>query len=274
MDTHTATQEVILAALIGAIVWNVLTWYFGIPSSSSHALIGGLVGATLVFAGVHAVLWNGVLSKVVLPMVISPLIGGVVRLRRSWRCIFGLFAHVRPTRVNRLFSWLQRLSAAGVAFNHGQNDAQKTMGVITLALVTFHVLPGGHKVTVPPWVMLSCATMMGLGTAVGRLADHQDAGPGHHSAGAGQRLRGGDGGERGAVRGQPAGDAGEHDAYRVSAASSASASPSASRMCAGRWRQRMVTAWVLTLPGAALVAGVCFFVIQMSTGSQAVALAH
>ncbi len=94
--------------------------------------------------------------------------------------LFALFANTRPAKVNGIFSWLQRISAAGVAFNHGQNDAQKTMGVITLALVAFHVMPGGKDVRIPTWVIASCATAMGLGTLSGRLAHHQDAGNANH----------------------------------------------------------------------------------------------
>ena len=266
IDAHAATQEVILAALIGAIAWNLLTWYFGIPSSSSHALIGGLVGATLVFAGTHAVIWKGVIDKVVLPMVFFPIIGGAIAFV-IMMLLFMLFANTRPAKVNGIFSWLQRLSAAGVSFNHGQNDAQKTMGVITLALVAFHLLPGGKHIHIPTWVIASCATAMGLGTIAGGWRIIKTLGT---------RI----------IELQPInGFAAETSASLVLATATYLGMPVstthivsgsvfgvgiAKRLNEVRWpiAQRMVTAWVLTLPGAALVAGLSFFVIHL-TGHQA-----
>ena len=270
IDSHAATQEVILAAIIGAIAWNVLTWYFGIPSSSSHAIIGGLVGATLVFAGSHAVIWKGVIDKVVLPMVISPLVGCIIAFS-IMMLLFGLFADTRPSKVNGLFSWLQRISAAGVAFNHGQNDAQKTMGIITLALVAFHVMPGGKDVRIPTWVIASCATAMGLGTLSGGWRIIKTLGT---------RI----------IDLEPInGFAAETSASIVLATASYFGMPVstthivvgsvfgvgiAKRLNEVRWpiAQRMVTAWVFTLPGAALVAGLSFFIIQL-TGHHPAAVA-
>ena len=270
IDSHAATQEVILAAIIGAIAWNVLTWYFGIPSSSSHAIIGGLVGATLVFAGSHAVIWKGVIDKVVLPMVISPLVGCIIAFS-IMMLLFGLFANTRPSKVNGLFSWLQRISAAGVAFNHGQNDAQKTMGIITLALVAFHVMPGGKDVRIPTWVIASCATAMGLGTLSGGWRIIKTLGT---------RI----------IDLEPInGFAAETSASIVLATASYFGMPVstthivvgsvfgvgiAKRLNEVRWpiAQRMVTAWVFTLPGAALVAGLSFFIIQL-TGHHPAAVA-
>ena len=267
IEAHAATQEVILAAIIGAIAWNVLTWYFGIPSSSSHALIGGLVGATIVFSGTHAVIWKGVLDKVVIPMVISPVIGCVIAFSLMM-LLFGLFANSRPAKVNSLFSWLQRISAAFVALNHGTNDAQKTMGVITLALVAFHVMPGGPKVHIPLWVIASCATAMGLGTLSGGWRIIKTLGT---------KI----------IDLQPInGFAAETSASIVLATATYFGMPVstthivcgsvfgvgiAKRLNEVRWpvAQRMVTAWVLTLPGAALVAGLSFFVIQLTGGHPA-----
>ncbi len=261
IDAHAATQEVILAAIIGAIAWNVLTWYFGIPSSSSHALIGGLVGATLVFAGTHAVIWKGVVNKVVVPMVLSPILGGVIAFA-IMMLLFGLFANTRPNKVNGIFSWLQRISAAAVAFNHGQNDAQKTMGVITLALVAFHFLPGGKHVRIPTWVIISCATAMGLGTLSGGWRIIKTLGT---------KI----------IDLQPInGFAAETSASIVLATASYFGMPVstthivcgsvfgvgiAKRLNQVRWpvAQQMVAAWVLTLPGAALAAGLSFFVISL-----------
>ena len=266
IDAHAATQEVILAAIIGAIAWNVLTWYFGIPSSSSHALIGGLVGAALVFSGTHSVIWKGVLDKVVLPMVLSPVIGGVIAFS-IMMLLFALFANTQPSKVNGLFSWLQRLSAAGVAFNHGTNDAQKTMGVITLALVAFHVLPASKHIHIPTWVIASCATAMGLGTLSGGWRIIKTLGT---------KI----------IDLQPInGFAAETSASLVLATASYFGFPVstthivcgsvfgvgiAKRLNEVRWpvAQQMVMAWVLTLPGAALVAGLSFFVIQLTVGSH------
>ena len=268
--TGDSLQLVILAAIIGAIAWNVLTWYFGIPSSSSHAIIGGLVGATLVYAGTNAVIWKGVLEKVVLPMVISPILGGIIAFI-IMMTLFALFANSRPSSVNGIFSWLQRLSAAGVAFNHGQNDAQKTMGIITLALVAFHVMPGGKDVRIPNWVIFSCATAMGLGTLSGGWRIIKTLGT---------RI----------IELQPInGFAAETAASIVLATASAFGMPVstthivcgsifgvgvAKRLNEVRWTtaQRMVSAWVLTLPGAALVAGLSFFVINLGHHSTVVAM--
>ena len=123
---------IVLAALLGAIVWNLGTWYFGLPSSSSHALIGGLVGAAL--AASEAVKWAGVLDKVIIPMVVSPLIGfGVSYL--FMLAMLWAFRRVNAVRANRGFRWAQIASAATMAFGHGTQDAQKTMGVIALTLV-------------------------------------------------------------------------------------------------------------------------------------------
>jgi phosphate/sulfate permease len=153
---------VVLAALIGAIVWNLGTWYFGLPSSSSHALIGGLVGAAL--AASEAVKWRGVLDKVVIPMVISPLIGfGLSYL--FMLVLLWTFRNVNAVRANRGFRWAQIASAATMAFGHGSQDAQKTMGVIALTLVVSGHL--GPNNPIPLWVILSAATAISAGTYSG-----------------------------------------------------------------------------------------------------------
>jgi phosphate/sulfate permease len=152
---------VVFSALIGAIVWNLITWRFGLPSSSTHALIGGLVGAAL--GSSTTVQWTGVLDKVIVPMVVSPLIGlslGYVFMV----AILWLFRRVRPGAANNGFRRAQIGSTAAMAFSHGTQDAQKTMGVITLALVTTGHLDGFN---VPTWVILLAAGAMGLGTLAG-----------------------------------------------------------------------------------------------------------
>ncbi len=153
---------VVIAALVGAIAWNVTTWYFGLPSSSSHALIGGLVGAAL--ASGSTVAWAAIYKKVLLPMVLSPMVGFalafLVMLTFMW-----VFRRKSPGRVNRGFRLAQTLSAAALALGHGLQDAQKTMGVIFLALVT-----GGYETaggSLPWWVIASAATAISLGTYSG-----------------------------------------------------------------------------------------------------------
>jgi len=153
---------IVLAGLIGAITWNLGTWYFGLPSSSSHALIGGLIGAAL--AGSEGVKWSGIGDKVVVPMVSSPL-GGLVLGYLFMLALLWTFRNAHAHKVNRGFRWAQIVSAAGMAFGHGTQDAQKTMGVIALALVVSgHLAPHSG---IPLWVILSAATAISLGTYSG-----------------------------------------------------------------------------------------------------------
>ncbi|CAM3297787.1 inorganic phosphate transporter [Kibdelosporangium persicum] len=155
--------QVVIAAMVGAIVWNVTTWYFGLPSSSSHALIGGLVGAAL--ASATSVRWDGVLEKVVLPMIISPLVGfGLGYLLMT--TIMWLFRKANAHRVGRAMRRAQIASAASLALGHGLQDAQKSMGVIVLALVISGNQTGYH---VPLWVILVCAVALAAGTYSGGM---------------------------------------------------------------------------------------------------------
>ena len=155
--------HVVTAALVGAIVWNLLTWYFGLPSSSSHALVGGLVGAAL--ASATTVHWSGVLKKVIIPMVVSPvvglLLGYVVMTAIMWA-----FRNANAHRTGRLMRRAQVFSAASLALGHGLQDAQKSMGVIVLALVV-----SGYQDTysVPLWVIVACALALAAGTYSGGL---------------------------------------------------------------------------------------------------------
>lgn len=153
--------QVLLAALIGGCAWNLLTWYLGFPSSSSHALIGGFIGAVVISAGWEAIQMHG-LEKVLIALFASPIIGFVIGYL-VLRVIYLLCWNASP-RVNRLFKRGQLLTAIALALSHGTNDAQKTMGVITLALVTSGYL---QVFRVPTWVILLCASMIALGTAVG-----------------------------------------------------------------------------------------------------------
>jgi PiT family inorganic phosphate transporter len=148
----------VLAALIGAVVWNLVTWYFGLPSSSSHAMIGGLVGAALAAgAGVQ---WSGVLNKVIVPMVVSPVLG-FVGASLVMTAILWIFRRGRPTRITRGFRHAQTFSAVAMALGHGLQDAQKTMGVIVLALVVGGMHTGFD---IPWWVIVCSAGALSLGT--------------------------------------------------------------------------------------------------------------
>jgi PiT family inorganic phosphate transporter len=153
---------IVLAALVGAIVWNLGTWYFGLPSSSSHALIGGLVGAALVAS--EGVKWNGLLDKVVIPMVISPLIGFTASYLFMLILLWA-FRRANAHRAQRGFRWAQIVSAATMSFGHGTQDAQKTMGVIALTLVVSGHL--GENDDIPLWVVLASAAAIAAGTYSG-----------------------------------------------------------------------------------------------------------
>jgi len=153
----------VTAALAGAIVWNLVTWYFGIPSSSSHALIGSLLGAGIASLGAGSVHWNVLINKVAVPLLLSPAAGFVLALALM-RILIGVFGSMSPSRVGPIFRRSQIVSAAFMAFSHGSNDAQKTMGIITLGLVSAGILPSFH---VPTWVIGLSAAAMGAGTFAG-----------------------------------------------------------------------------------------------------------
>ncbi|MEU9502146.1 inorganic phosphate transporter [Streptomyces sp. NPDC048196] len=153
---------ILFAALLGAVAWNLVTWYFGLPSSSSHALFGGMVGAAL--AGGTTVIWSGVIEKVVLPMFISPVIGLVLGYL-VMVVILWLFRRSNPHKAKRGFRIAQTVSAAGMALGHGLQDAQKTMGVVVMALVIADV--EDKNAAIPIWVKLACAITLSLGTYAG-----------------------------------------------------------------------------------------------------------
>ena len=175
-DPAIVTQSVVLSALAGATIWNLITWWRGIPSSSSHALIGGLAGAVVAHGGVGAFQWGTLVEKVLIPLVASPLFGFVaaclVMIGLLW-----IVRHMRPTKVNHHSRRLQLVSACMMAFSHGSNDAQKSMGIITLALASFVAAghggmpdwmtpsPGSNEV--PMWVVLVCAAAIAAGTMAG-----------------------------------------------------------------------------------------------------------
>jgi inorganic phosphate transporter, PiT family len=163
VDDHTTSQIVVISALVGAITWNIITWLYGIPSSSSHALIGGLLGATALAAGTGAIKWDGVMSKVMIPLISSPLIGffGAFALMVI---LYWVFRRADRKPLSRRFKRLQLISAGFMAFSHGSNDAQKTMGIMTLALFSAGVIQTND---VPVWVIILAATALSTGTAVG-----------------------------------------------------------------------------------------------------------
>jgi inorganic phosphate transporter, PiT family len=252
-DMIKGCQALTLAALFGAIAWNLLTWYFGLPSSSSHALIGGLIGATLAYTGTGALNYSSIFYKVLVPLVLSPLAGFVagylMMLALSW-----IFCNAHPRKVNKAFRRLQILSSAFMATSHGTNDAQKTMGLITLALFIGHKVP---DMTVPFWVQVACALCMAMGTAIGGWKIIKTMG---HKI---FHLE--------AVHGFSV----ETSAAGVISAASFFGAPistthvisaailgvgSSKRLSAVRWgvAGRMATAWVLTIPTTAVVAALCF----------------
>ncbi len=161
VDSTQTSQAVVLAAVSGAIAWNFLTWYVKLPSSSTYALIGGLLGASWSASGLSSIFWNNILSKIVLPMILTPILGFALGflLMKGLYHFFGKRHHSNP-----LFAHLQIGSASLVALAHGMNDAQKSMGIITLGLFA-----SGYLATpqIPFWVVLACALTIGLGTATG-----------------------------------------------------------------------------------------------------------
>jgi inorganic phosphate transporter, PiT family len=166
VEAGAITPVVVLGGLIGAISWNLATWWFGIPSSSSHALIGGVVGATLVASGSGAVEIEGIISKVIIPAAISPVLAGLLAAI-GVAIIYLLIRAFQEDKAEREFRWLQVASSSMVALAHGTNDAQKTMGVISLALIANGSIKGGPGFDVPTWVVVICASAIALGTYSG-----------------------------------------------------------------------------------------------------------
>ncbi len=159
-----AGQIVVAAALVGAITWNLITWRLGIPSSSSHALIGGLIGSVVAASGTGALKMDGIIGKVVVPLISSPIVGVLLGFALMV-ILLNVFQRAHPRKLNDRFRKLQVVSAAFMAFSHGSNDAQKTMGIITLALIGAGLVPQGDPI--PLWVILVAASAISLGTAAG-----------------------------------------------------------------------------------------------------------
>ena len=248
---------VVLAALIGAITWNLITWYFGLPSSSSHALIGGLVGAGL--AGSVTVHWDSVVEKVVIPMFLSPLVGGLLAFILM-AIILWTFKSRRPGPTNRGFRMAQTVSASAMALGHGLQDAQKTMGVIVLALVV-----GGYQddFEIPWWVVVLAASAISLGTYSGGWRIMRTLG---------RRIIEIDP-ARGFAAETVASSVLYTTAYVFEAPISTTQTITGSIMGAGaskgrravRWgvAGNILTAWVLTIPMAGLVAALVYYAVHL-----------
>ena len=169
VDSGLVTLELVFAGLVGGIVWNLLTWLLGIPSSSSHALIGGIVGAMIAAVGAHGVIWKGVVSTVMIPAVVSPVIAGLVVGAVGTWLVYRITRGVPEERTEAGFRRGQIGSASLVSLAHGTNDAQKTMGIIFLALISYGA--ASKTDAMPPfWVILSCALAIALGHLPRRLA--------------------------------------------------------------------------------------------------------
>lgn len=251
------SHVLVLAALVGAIAWNCITWYFGIPSSSSHALIGGLIGAAVGHGGLASLNAGGIVGKVLLPLVLSPLAGFAAGFLIMW-AIYWICARIARGKVNAAFRRLQLLSAGFMATSHGLNDAQKTMGIVTLALLIFGKV---DSVEVPLWVKLSCALAMALGTAVGgwkivKTMGHRifklEPVHGFAAEGAASLVISG-----ASILGAPVSTTHTISACIFGVGSS-------KRLSAVRWgvAGQLVTAWILTLPASALVGFVSYWLLH------------
>jgi PiT family inorganic phosphate transporter len=258
VNTDLVTLPLVLAALIGAVAWNFTTWYFGIPSSSSHALFGGLIGAMIAAVGVSGVEWAGVVDKVIIPMVGSPLLGFLC----AWILMTSLIWLVRrrpPGPVNRWFRRLQPISAGFMAFSHGGNDAQKTMGIITLALYASGKI---ETFTIPIWVKVACAVAMAAGTYSGgwRII---------HTLGSKVIKLDPIHGFAAETSAASVIQLATHFGIPVSTTHTITAAimgtGSTQRLSAVRWgvAGNIVTAWVLTLPAAGLIAGLAYLVLDL-----------
>jgi PiT family inorganic phosphate transporter len=260
VETSSVTTTVVFAGLVGAIAWNLITWYYGLPSSSSHALIGGLVGSVIAATGTHAVNGSGLLSKLIVPAIVAPVLAAAaagLAILISYR----ITGRLRPGPVNRGFRLGQVASSSLLALSHGTNDAQKTMGVITLALVASgHLSHTGFSV--PVWVVIISASAIALGTFTGgwriiktmgtRIISMDPAqGFSAQSAGAAVIL------------------AASSVGYPLSTthviSGGITGAGAAKRLSAVRWGVAgdIVRAWVLTLPAAAGIAALVYTVTRL-----------
>jgi PiT family inorganic phosphate transporter len=266
VDTKLVTLTVVAAGLAGGIIWNLVTWLFGIPSSSSHALIGGVIGSTIAAAGGHAVLWHGLTSKVVIPAVLSPIIAALVAAVGTW-LLYRISRSLTQGARTHGFRIGQIGSACMVSLAHGTNDAQKTMGVITLALIANGTLHA--KANAPFWVILACALAISIGTYLGGWRVIRTLGKGLVEIEAPQGMA-----------------AESASAAVILLSSSFGYSLSTTHVATGsiigsglgkrgaevRWNVagRMATAWIFTLPSAGIVGAAAYYLAHGIGGSTGV----
>ncbi|WP_349259491.1 inorganic phosphate transporter [Actinospica sp.] len=267
VQTHLVTPTVVFAGLVGGILWNLATWFLGIPSSSSHALIGGVIGSTIAAAGGHAVQWHGVVSKVILPAVLSPVIAGGVAALGTY-LVYELTEKVPAEQRKAGFRIGQIGSASMVSLAHGTNDAQKTMGIITLALIANGSLAVGAKA--PIWVIICCAVAISLGTYIGGWRVIRALGKGLVEIEAPQGMA-----------------AESASAATILISSSFGYSLSTTHVATGsilgsgvgkraevRWgvAGQMAMAWVLTLPSAGVVGALAYYAAHSIGGTAGVSV--
>jgi PiT family inorganic phosphate transporter len=266
VDTSLVTLTVVAAGLIGGIIWNLVTWLLGIPSSSSHALIGGVIGSTLAAAGGHAVQWHGLVAKVILPACLSPIIAAGVAALGTWM-LYRISRNLTHAARNHGFRIGQVGSACMVSLAHGTNDAQKTMGVITLALIANGTLHSGANA--PFWVILACALAISIGTYIGGWRVIRTLGKGLVEIEAPQGMA-----------------AESASAAVILLSASFGYSLSTTHVATGsiigtglgkkgaevRWSVagRMATAWVFTLPSAAIVGAAAYALAHVIGGTPGV----
>jgi len=260
VDSGVITLQVVLGGLVGGIVWNLVTWGLGIPSSSSHALVGGIVGAVLAAAGTSGVLWSGLVSKALIPALVGPVVAMFVSSVGT-RSVVRITKDVPQKKNDRSFRWGQIGSASLVSLAHGTNDAQKSMGIILLALITAKAVP--QDATVPLWVIVSCAVAMALGTYTGGWRVIRTLGKGLVELESRQGL---------------AADASTATVILVSshfgfplstthvATGSVLGSGVGKKGASVRWHiaRRMFIAWLVTVPAAGLVGAGCFGLNQVA----------
>ncbi|GAB7025822.1 inorganic phosphate transporter [Geotalea toluenoxydans] len=260
VDANNVTQMVVVAGVTGAIIWDLITWYYGLPSSSSHAIIGGIMGSVIAHAGAAALHWAG-LKKIILALLVSPVLGTIIGFLFMVIMMWA-FRNKAPYGLNRSFRRLQIVSAAFMAFSHGTADAQKSMGVITMALLSYGTIA---TFAVPTWVKVACAVAMALGTAAGGWRIIKTVG-------------------RDFVKLQPVhGFCVETASAGVILGASALGMPTSTthvitssilgvglskRMSAVNWgiASRILVAWVLTIPASAAVAFVTYMVLSPFLG--------
>ncbi len=260
VDTGAVTSTTVFAGLIGAIAWNLATWYFGLPSSSSHALIGGMVGATFAAQGADAVNGDGLLGKVIVPALVAPVLAFVVA-GTAILVAYAIIGRLRPGPVTHGFRLGQLASGGLLALSHGTNDAQKTMGIITLALVAHGNIDANHF-HVPDWVVISSASAIALGTYTGgwriikTMATRiikMDAAQGFTASGAGAAVI----------------LASSHFGFPLSTTHVINGgilgAGAAKRFSAVRWgiAGNIAIAWVLTLPLAAIIGAIVWWITRI-----------